>query len=58
MINFNEGLPVINNMTNLSKRLPVINNTIDLSEELPVINDTSAIMTCMVDNLYGCPLNV
>ena len=36
-----DGLLVINDMTNPSKRLPVINNTIDLSQELPVINNTT-----------------
>ena len=43
-----EGLPVINDTTDLSERLPVINDTTDLSEGLPVINDTSAKMTCVV----------
>ena len=63
--NQSEGLPVINNMTNLSEGLPVIYNTTNLSEGLPVINYTSASMTCVVvfsinalitcvvDDLYG-----
>ena len=29
----------------------------DLSEGLPGINDTSAKMTCVIDDLCGCPLN-
>ena len=64
-----EGLSVINNTTDLSEWLPVINDTTNLSEGLPVINDTNtkmtcvvvfsitALMTCVVNELYGCPLN-
>ena len=52
-----ERLPVINNMTNLNEGLPVINDMTNLSKGLLVINDTSAKMTCVVDNLCGCPLN-
>ena len=67
--NLSEGLLVINDMSNLSERLPIINDTTNLSEGLPVINDTSAkmacgvvlsinaLMTCVVDELYSCPLN-
>ena len=42
---------------NLSEGLSVINDTTNLSEGLPVINDTSAKMTCVVDDLCGCPFN-
>ena len=38
-------LAVVNN---LREGLPVINDTTDLSEGLTVINDTSAKMTCVV----------
>ena len=55
--NLSERLPVINNTTNLSEELPVINDMTELSEGLPVINNTSAKITCMVDDLCGCPLN-
>ena len=41
----------------LSEGLPVINNTTNLGKGLPVINNTSAKMTCVVDDLCGCPLN-
>ena len=47
----------INNTTDLSERLLVINDTTNLSEGLLVINDTSAKMTCVVDDLCGCPFN-
>ena len=64
-----EGLPVINNTNNLSEELPVINDMTNLSEGLPIINNTStkmtcvvvptinALMTCVVDDLRGCPFN-
>ena len=55
--NLSEELLIINDTTNLNEGLPVINDTTNLSEGLPVVNDTSAKMTCVVDDLCGCPLN-
>ena len=56
-------------MTNLSEGLPAVNNTTDLNEGLLVINNMSAKITCVVvvsinalmtyvvNDLYSYPLN-
>ena len=52
----NDAQSVINDMTDLSEGLPVINDT-SAKMTCVVVLSINALMTCVVDDLCGCPFN-